>query len=121
MSLPRPCLTPGCPAVVTGKTSHCPTHAPPDSRRKDPAQARFYGSKAWKRLREYVRREEPTCAMCKERPSTQVHHRDGDWRNNDRRNLEAVCDPCHRSHSGRDHHAKRGQEPEPKDGGAWLV
>jgi hypothetical protein len=123
--LPRPCLTPGCPAVVTGKVSHCPEHAPPDARRRDPEQVRFYGSTRWKKLREYVRSQEPICAMCQERPSSQVHHKDGDWRNNDRRNLEGVCDPCHRQHSGRDHVAKRGQRTEEEDHGdhhaAWLV
>jgi hypothetical protein len=59
--------------------------------------------------------------MCGERASTQVHHKDGDWENAARANLEAVCDPCHRAHSGREHRAKRGQRPKETDDRAWFA
>jgi hypothetical protein len=108
--LRRPCLQPGCPAVVSGRDGRCPEHAVP-SRYRDPAQYQYYRSRAWRELSERVRREQPTCACGA--PATQVHHRDGDWRDAERANLEAVCAPCHRSQSGRDHAAKRGQQPTP--------
>jgi 5-methylcytosine-specific restriction endonuclease McrA len=120
MKLPRPCLAPGCPATVTGRAVRCPEHALPDSRHRDPEQARFYGSTTWKLIRLRVRREEPTCRTCGTRPTTEVHHVDGDWRNNSRSNLEGICTPCHRSTSGRDHHAKRGEQPEEHDAGLWI-
>jgi 5-methylcytosine-specific restriction endonuclease McrA len=77
-----------------------------DTYRKDTAQAQFYGSTGWKRLREYVRGQEPVCQLCGRRPSTNVDHIDGDWRNNSRANLRALCTPCERSHTARQHGAK---------------
>ncbi len=123
--LPRPCLEPGCPNTVTGRALRCPQHALPDARHRDPEQVRYYASAAWRALRARVRREEPVCGLCQERPSEQVHHIDGDWRNNQRANLQAVCAACHLERSGRDHQARRGQPSAPPAPAAppswWIV
>src|SRR5690606_10409561 len=57
------------------------------ARTKPRTQARFYGSREWKALRRRVRLEEPTCTICHAAATTDVHHRDGDWRNTARSNL----------------------------------
>lgn len=40
------------------------------------------------------------CARCGKPRATDVHHRDGDWRNNDRANLERICRKCHLKEHG---------------------
>jgi 5-methylcytosine-specific restriction enzyme A len=117
--LPRPCLHPRCPATVTGKASHCPAHAPPDSRRHDPAQRAFYGSRSWKRTRAFVLAEEPVCRICGTAPSTTVDHENGRWNDNRRENLRGLCDPCERSRTGRQHRAKRDGTAPPPDAPPW--
>lgn len=75
--------------------------------RSDTGQARFYGSAKWKALRAQVRREEPVCRICQSAPTASVDHIDGNWRNNARGNLRGLCNACERSHTGRQHQAKR--------------
>lgn len=100
---PRICITPGCPNLVP-----CPVHTvTQDQRReKDPEQARFYRSSRWTRLSKLVRAQEPICRLCERRPSTNVDHIDGDWRNNERANLRALCSSCERTRTGKQHRAK---------------
>lgn len=43
---------------------------------------------------------EGTCERCGA-PGRDVHHRDGDWRNNRPSNLERLCRPCHTTHHKR--------------------
>lgn len=82
-------------------------HFPSPIPDKDPAQAKFYGSTQWKKLRTIVRHRDPICKMCHKKPTTQVHHEDGRWQNNALENLQGVCTQCHDSYSGRQHQAKR--------------
>lgn len=105
----RPCSQPGCPRLVS--EGRCPDHEVKraDTYRPKPRdQQRFYGSAEWKALRARVLREEPVCQRCRERRATRVNHRDGDWRNTSRLNLEALCATCDASVTGRQHRAKRG-------------
>jgi hypothetical protein len=101
----RPCAKHGCPALVAGST-YCAEHTP--TRKKDPEQAKHYGSSRWRKLSEIVRKQEPICAMCLERPSAVTDHIDGDWRNNDRENLRGLCRDCNARHTGKQHRWKRG-------------
>lgn len=62
---PRPCSSPGCPALVA--TGRCPTHqralfAQQDAQRGTSTE-RGYGV-AWRRLRAQVLAEEPLCRAC---------------------------------------------------------
>ena len=76
--------------------------------RKDPEQARFYGSKEWKQTRARVKREEPVCRICRANPTSTVDHIDGDYRNRARSNLRGLCGTCEASRTGRQHRAKQG-------------
>ena len=80
-------------------------------RTKSRAQARFYGSRQWKAIRARVRREQPTCTVCRHAPTTDVHHRDGDWRNLAPSNLQGVCRHCHLSLTAEQHNARRSGRP----------
>ncbi len=97
----------GCPELVSGR-ARCSAHT--IERKKDPTQAKFYGSSQWQKLRAIVKRQQPICGMCKRAPSTSVHHKDGDWKNCTMENLEGVCKPCHARHSGTEHRMKRGND-----------
>lgn len=63
-----------------------------------PAHIRGYDS-AWHKLRNVKLRQDPLCAECarqgKEVAATEVHHIDGNQRNNDYCNLESLCRSCH--------------------------
>lgn len=99
----RICTAPGCPNVVP-----CEVHTVTQNERraKDPEQRRFYDSARWKSLRSLVRKQEPMCRLCGEKRSTNVDHVDGDWRNNERANLRALCTDCEKRHTARQHRAK---------------
>lgn len=100
----RPCATPGCPLIVHG-ASHCPAHE--QTRRYKPEeQRRFYNSTRWKKLRAIVRAQEPICRICFTNPSTSVDHIDGDWQNNERSNLRAVCTSCEKTRTAVQHRRK---------------
>lgn len=105
-SPPHACATPGCAAVVYGKRSHCPKHEESNKRRKLPEQARFYSSRYWRALSELVRKQEPVCRLCRTRPSAVTDHVDGDYMNNARANLRALCVECNETRTARQHRAK---------------
>jgi 5-methylcytosine-specific restriction endonuclease McrA len=107
----RICSAPGCPELVQG-ASRCPAHlVTQDQRRdKDPAQRKFYSSARWKALSKFVRQQEPTCRICSAAQSQQVDHKDGNWRNNSRENLQAICKPCHLAKSGAEHRGGRASK-----------
>lgn len=103
----RPCAVASCPTLT--RNPRCPAHTITREQRnpKDPAQAKFYGSAQWKKIRAIVKRRDPICKMCNRAPTTTVHHKDNNWRNNEPSNHEGACDPCHRAHSGAQHYKKR--------------
>ena len=35
------------------------------------------------------------CSTCKSTENLDVHHKDGNWKNNDQNNLETLCHSCH--------------------------
>ena len=99
----HPCGYPSCPTL----TSHARCDVHRVERYKDPEQQKYYGSREWKLLRSQVRREEPICRICKRKPTTNVDHIDGNWRNRDRKNLRGLCGTCDRRHTGAQHYRKR--------------
>lgn len=100
------CPTPWCPNIVP-HGGECPVHPRP-GRQQSPEQRKFYSSTRWRRLSQLVRKQEPFCSVCKAKPSTQVHHRDNDWSNNERSNLAGICGECHQTASGKQHRRKQG-------------
>lgn len=60
-----------------------------------PQHKRFYGTRRWKRLRRVVLAEHPVCEHCGRAFAVDVDHVDGDNRNNQRCNLQALCKECH--------------------------
>lgn len=70
---------------------------------------RFYRSKEWRNLRDYVLTEEPFCYKCKEngklKPSSVVDHiidiQDAPHLRLERTNLKGMCTHCHNTKSGR--------------------
>lgn len=39
--------------------------------------------------------QEKQCATCRSTENLDVHHKDGNWKNNDPKNLETLCHSCH--------------------------
>ena len=78
--LPRPCLTPLCPALVYNDT-HCPEHQPAAQReanrrdvlRRGTMEQRGYG-KRWRKLRREILARDPICMDCHYAASTDVDH-----------------------------------------------
>ena len=64
------------------------------TRQRDPQQNRFYASKRWANKRRRHLAAEPSCRHCG-LPAEHVDHIDGDWRNNDPTNYQALCASCH--------------------------
>ena len=59
-SLPRPCLQPGCAALVRSR-SYCLRHARDRERARGSSTKRGYGSARWQRLRKMVRARDVFC------------------------------------------------------------
>jgi 5-methylcytosine-specific restriction protein A len=95
----RPCCYPGCPELVD--KGYCDKHK--KAAISDPARQRFETSALWGRIRKAYMDKHPLCEDCeKERLivlASEVHHRDGDWRNNEESNLAGLCSSCHGKHT----------------------
>lgn len=65
--------------------------------------ARFYHSKAWRRLRLVILWTHPICQRCSKEPACDVHHVIERERRPDLQldpdNLEALCKACHSRHT----------------------
>lgn len=109
MIVARPCVHPGCTAIVKGGGNRCPKHlAAYEERQRERARIsdeqrgsrheRGYGSN-WEKVRADKLTKNPLCAICKKRgkivPATVVHHIDEDQFNNDPKNLCSLCRDCH--------------------------
>lgn len=102
---PHPCLEPGCGYLVDGTEKYCQAHK--IEREKYRAlfrgntTARGYGH-LWGKVRARYIALNPLCEDCKSRgrilAADEVHHIDGNTRNNHDDNLMALCRPCHYSY-----------------------
>ena len=103
--MPSVCSEPGCP-VLLDRPGKCDAHRrdylrSKEARRSSPHERGYDG--AWRRARAVYLRMRPTCERCGQ-PATTVHHRTLgplDPGGNDPANLEALCERCHASDSGR--------------------
>jgi 5-methylcytosine-specific restriction protein A len=106
----HPCRWPTCTAYVP-TYGYCADHAGKatavrredrrhyDKHRRDPDAKRFYDSAAWQVARKLKLAEDPVCERCGAAWSRHVHHvkplKPHPELRLDRRNLMAVCPPCH--------------------------
>ena len=66
----------------------CSGKAAPRSTFKENASRSAYGKRVYK-YRDYK------CAECGSTKHVCIHHKDGNWKNNDPSNLETLCNSCH--------------------------
>ena len=99
----RLCAEPYCPnVIIDGPERRCPEHARAGGWASwtggDPGA---YGS-AWRRARDQYIAAHPICETpgCRA-PASEVHHLDGNPRNNDPSNHRALCVGCHGTITGR--------------------
>lgn len=112
---PRKCGVVNCPVLTTER--YCPSHMDRvrdsdrvyQKNRQDAKEQEFYGSTAWKKLRQYKKTKNPLCEVClandELNPTELIHHiievKD-DW---DLRlvlsNLQSVCMSCHNKIHGK--------------------
>jgi hypothetical protein len=97
----RACIEPGCPHYTTA--SRCKTHDAAFEKRRleEGATGRRGTSGEWRRVRrERLKLDDFMCQNCGQPGSAanplNVHHVDGDARNNVLENLETLCEVCHR-------------------------
>jgi len=103
-----PCRYPGCPELVEAGQRFCDKHKREVNRQYDKkrgtAVQRGYDAR-WRRIRKMVLAEEPLCRECLKhgivKPATDVHHIDGNPKNNKRENLEPLCHECHSRHTAK--------------------
>ena len=101
VTITRPCGYPGCPELVSHRERCCPEHQHRTRRydqERGTSSERGYGSR-WRAIRRQVLIDEPLCRDCMEKgrvmAANEVHHKDGNPRNNARENLCPLCKPCH--------------------------
>jgi 5-methylcytosine-specific restriction protein A len=112
----HPCRYPGCPNKVRGKRGYCTDHMSRVRRVHDEqrpsAAARGYDGD-WRRRRAAFLSEHPDCANNCGDEATTVDHiiplRDGGEDNE--RNWQALCKPCHDGPKQRLDRARRRQMP----------
>jgi 5-methylcytosine-specific restriction enzyme A len=114
----RSCIRqgPGCSddgIAVNGK-SRCRAHGGEAWQRVDPASKHNYDAH-WRAMRARVLREEPRCRLCGA-PSTDVDHRvaHADGGSDDRSNLRALCNPCHKKVTAEQNKARRNRKGKAK-------
>lgn len=86
-------LCPECHALMDASEFAKHRRAHFDSRRERPkAMSRL----KWPQIRaQILERDGRRCVECLKTTALEVHHRDGDWRNNDPSNLIVLCNDCH--------------------------
>jgi len=109
----RPCLSPGCGALV--KSGRCPAHTSAvlkaerkvyDHNDRDLEAKAFYNSAAWIRCRDAFLATHPTCTLCELKGKLvkaeicdhiiSIKHGGAKF---DRSNLQSMCAPCHSAKS----------------------
>jgi 5-methylcytosine-specific restriction protein A len=112
-SAPRPCRSPGC-IRMAGPGGYCADHVRPRpgtfaDRDRGSSAARGYGYR-WRQLRAHVMaRDGGLCQVCLlagvVRPATDVDHiiRKAAGGSDDPSNLQAICGPCHKAKTAREH------------------
>jgi|SRR5208282_207845 len=120
VKIARCCAEPGCNGVAHDGR-FCALHAKDnyasrrDACRENPETRGWYSRKAWcgkYGLRLWKLRENPVCEKCGREAATDVHHKDGSWREGgagawdkfmSRSNLEALCHSCHSEITAKEH------------------
>ena len=106
----RPCIEPGCPALVDRGESRCPSHkrsrALAYDARRGTAAERGYDADH-RKWRERVLRRDPICKGCGREPSTFADHliplKQGGAKL-DLANGQGMCSRCHQAKRGRERH-----------------
>jgi len=89
------CAYPGCNTLVI--KGRCDKHKATSNRPNQRTSQRGYDHK-WRQIRAEVLRDSTVCQYqthCDGAKATEVDHRDGNSRNNNRTNLVATCKRCH--------------------------
>lgn len=103
MAAPKPCIQPGCRALVYDGTTRCAAHKRQASNftRRESRHARGYGS-AWDKLRQLVlQRDAGLCQACRAEgrvtAGNLVDHKVPKFEGgtDDLDNLQVLCKPCH--------------------------
>ena len=108
----RPCRHAGCPELVAMPKRYCPSHASEENTndvlRRGGSAERGY-TDHWRKVRMATLRAHPVCSIpaCGH-AATEVHHLDGNPRNNHPDNLQALCKSCHSSIRDRGESGYRG-------------
>ena len=61
---------------------------------RETATKRGYDTR-WRKLRKMILNDNPICEICERKPAREVHHLNGDSRDNCYENLQALCKECH--------------------------
>lgn len=90
---PRVCAQPGC--TTPSHSGRCERHQRADTLAGERAQ--HYSTARWQRIRAAVKRRDPMCTACGERPTTTAAHLVARSAGGDDSllNLRGLCTPCH--------------------------
>jgi 5-methylcytosine-specific restriction protein A len=98
----HPCSFPGCPELIPAGERFCKEHKKQEQREynKQRGSSTQQGYDArWQKIRKMKLNTDPLCEEClrngRTTVATQVHHKDGNVRNNSSDNLESLCIECH--------------------------
>lgn len=72
-------------------------------------KARLPGN--WKRIRAEILARDVTCVLCGVRPSTHCDHVVAMTDRSEAKDLQGVCEPCHRQKSSSEGHAAQRKRP----------
>lgn len=119
-AIARFCPEPGCNGVAL-EGRFCPAHAKDnyerrrDQHRENRETRGWYSRKAWcgkYGLRLWKLVQDSLCEKCGRYAATDVHHKDGSWREGgpgawekfmDRKNLQSLCHECHSAITAKEH------------------
>ncbi len=98
---PKRCGSPGCKQFVPAFTKYCEEHQSKMWKKIDcnrGGKDKFYDSKAWRTIREYVLARNPLCRLCEGNQAVLVDHiipRQQGGADLDLDNLQSLCQSCH--------------------------